>query len=180
MRKIFYGLTIESKLAAEFRAVVEQGQSEYAKSVAWVKPSNLHLTVCFVGYVEDVSITSFYTKFKSALDDLRHFPIKINEIAAFPNTKSNLIAAICEPCISLSKLHSRLTRFCSAMSGSLDSHTFRPHITLGRRKNPDKIVLRPIMTENITVNITEVALYESKTGPNNQDYRVIQRDTLHS
>ena len=98
---------------------------------------------------------------KASLEDLKYFTLEINEIAAFPNTQSNIIAAISEPCMHLSKLHSQLMRFCSAASDSLDSHIFRPHITLGRSKNPGRMIFRPIMIENTTINAT----YYAKSFP---------------
>lgn len=106
-----------------------------AKSVTWVAPDCIHLTMKFLGeqHPDDVP------RVRDALAGIarRFQPLRfdVGGVGAFPHLRAPRIfwmGIAADPKLEL--LHHDLEVACQALGHEVDARAFRPHITLGRVK----------------------------------------------
>ena len=105
--------------------------------VSWVKPSNIHLTLKFLGDVASNQIPSIEDAIRHVVKDQQPFNMKIGSIDAFKNFSQPKvlwfdIATDPTPIVRLTEnLNSSLNRFSSPK----ESRKFIPHLTIARIRN---------------------------------------------
>ncbi len=105
--------------------------------VSWVKPSNIHLTLKFLGDVASNQIPSIEDAIRHVVKDQQPFNMKIGSIDAFKNFSQPKvlwfdIATDPTPIVRLTEnLNSSLNRFSSPK----ESRKFIPHLTIARMRN---------------------------------------------
>ena len=109
------------------------GRFAGSSGLKWVEPSGLHLTLNFVGDVEDREIPNLCTAFARNLDNLDPFPIQLQGMGAFPNFDRPRVLWLGvvegeEPLVELNR------RFRDIIEeyGFVQEKRFTPHVTLAR------------------------------------------------
>ncbi|MEJ2744276.1 MAG: RNA 2',3'-cyclic phosphodiesterase [bacterium] len=104
--------------------------------VRWVKPATLHLTLKFLGYVEEDRIPKIVECMNSASRGCNPFRMRLSSIGAFPNTRNprTIWMGIREESGALKKIAAELERLLSQIGIEPEERPFSPHLTLGRVK----------------------------------------------
>lgn len=104
--------------------------------VKWVKPAAMHLTLKFLGYVEEDWIPRIVESMDSAARGCRPFRMKLSGIGAFPNSKKPRViwVGIREESGALKRLAEELEKLLSGIGLEPEERPFSPHLTLGRVK----------------------------------------------
>jgi len=141
--------------------------------VRWAKKDNLHITLSFIGSINDEEILEICEKIREITKKQEPFSISLNKIIYGPPGKNpRMIWAMGEKSPELAFLRNELERS--------SSKPISPHITLGRIKawQFDKIELeeRPEISKEIFLDfeVSSLELMESelkKTGP---EYTVLE------
>jgi 2'-5' RNA ligase len=148
-----------------------------------VEDENIHLTLRFLGDVEDSLVPSIYR----AVDELSSFGsfvMRVRGLGAFPNTKNPRVVwvGVADGSEILRSMRSALDRGLRGLRVHEDEHAFHPHITIARvrgRSNLD--ILSRYIEENIDLEfglspVTKVVLKKSTLtprGPIYSDLRVV-------
>jgi len=102
------------------------------KSVKWVQPGNIHLTLKFLG---NISISTMHFLFEKLKTDNRFSPfnLTINKIGAFPSLyKPQVIWVGTSGHETLSELAQFVEKSTSMVNNENDSKSFSPHLTIAR------------------------------------------------
>jgi 2'-5' RNA ligase len=57
-------------------------------AVRWVKPNTMHLTLKFLGYIEESRIAQVKESIDAAVKNCRSFQMRLSGIGAFPNVRN--------------------------------------------------------------------------------------------
>lgn len=110
----------------------------YAPLVKWAKPENLHLTLRFLGDIKENDLDELFDAVQDAVELLEPFALEIKNFGAFPNWRHpRVVWAGCgegeEEAIELAGL---VEDACVDLGYDPERRPFRPHLTLGRVKEP--------------------------------------------
>jgi 2'-5' RNA ligase len=140
-----------------------------------VDPSLLHITVQFLGEIDQAQAQLIASSLGPAASSCRSFEIAVEGLGAFPSvSRPQVVWAGCESS-GLAALASR-AREALAAAGFRPDKRFEPHITLGRVKRPpDHSALRKLLESWRdsglgTFRVDEVKLKKSDLAPGGPIY----------
>jgi 2'-5' RNA ligase len=101
--------------------------------VRWVDEENYHVTLAFLGNVEELALDDLAIELDNALTGTGEVSIRVESVALFPYGKRpRLIAAMIASSEELQELQQRVVRAIRRLSIPLEKRRFHPHVTLGR------------------------------------------------
>lgn len=110
----------------------------HAPLVKWVKPDNLHLTLRFLGDVKENDLEELFDALHEDVESLAPFTLEIRGIGSFPNWRHpRVVWAGCgEGADEAVELADTVESLCVDLGYEKEHRSFRPHLTLGRVKQP--------------------------------------------
>lgn len=111
---------------------------EIEAQVSWTKPSNIHLTLKFLGNVEASRIENISKAVGVAARGIRPFEIEISGSGCFPSPRKPRVlwvgfSNMPEP---LKHLHSNIENELARVGFPPETRSFSPHLTIGRIRMP--------------------------------------------
>jgi 2'-5' RNA ligase len=105
--------------------------------ISWTRPSNIHLTLKFLGNVQAARIGSIRLAAERASSTKRQFDLQLGGAGCFPNAKhpNVLWVGVKLPQV-LSDLQRDLEVELEAAGFPKEGRKFAPHLTIGRVRNP--------------------------------------------
>lgn len=103
------------------------------KSVRWVRPENIHLTLRFIGDVSPRHVADLKGALGNAADGIEPFTLELSQPGCFPSRGSPRVLWV-----GLEGDIERLSRLQSSVAeatrqwGKTEDREFHPHLTLGR------------------------------------------------
>lgn len=149
--------------------------------VTWVAPDRMHITVRFIGHVDEGQAG----RIRAALEPPLHaapFPLEIAGVGAFPQTGEPRVVWA-----GLSRGREQLRaveRETSARLGSVgvepEDRPYSPHVTLGRMRAAAGLRVTKLLdglaqTELGTTRVAAITLFESRLSPEGPTYEVLLR-----
>src|SRR5262249_4687873 len=116
------------------------------------------------------------------LKDCSTFQLALGKLEWFPSLKHPTVITLeAGPLDTLTELANRIAEGMRAIYYPISHEKFRGHLTLGRLRYPmrqtfslDRIILPPLPP----IEITEIGLFESKTGEKQQIYTLLSHFNL--
>jgi RNA 2',3'-cyclic 3'-phosphodiesterase len=108
---------------------------EAARSVTWVAPECIHLTMKFLGEQPAEAVLSVRDAIGAVARRYHPQRLSLGGVGAFPHLRAPRIfwmGIAGDPKLEL--LHHDLEIACEALGHEVDARAFRPHVTLGRVK----------------------------------------------
>ena len=150
-----------------------------APELAWVPRDKRHLTLKFLGEVEEASASRLVEAADRAAARQHSIEMRVREVGAFPNFRRARVVWIGveqEPRLEL--LHHDLEVACAELGFEVEGRPFRPHITLARVRAPlpaERLralarAARRVRMEAI-VQVERITLFESTLAPSGARYR---------
>jgi 2'-5' RNA ligase len=125
---------VSIELTKEIRSNLEEIQREFRKlnsRVRWIKAESLHLTLSFLGNIEESQVEVISSKLENISKNHKPFEVDISGISYFGRArKPSSVWAKVEPTDELKSLFEAI---CEGL-GKLEDREFVPHITLSRVK----------------------------------------------
>ena len=118
--------------------VISKELKKMALPVRWVKVDNIHLTILFLGSVDEDTISDIEEKVNVVVKGFSAFKTKLNAVGAFPHWKRPRVIwiGLNGDIGRLSNLRNELQEELKALGFIPEKRPFRPHLTLGRFKGP--------------------------------------------
>lgn len=163
-KKIFIEIAVPEPLR---RRLVQKTVQWQNLPIKWMKEENLHLTVSFIGYVDESVIPDICRKINEVVSDFESFEIVFNNIELGPDASNPRTVWLSgEPSLELGKLNEMIEQ---ALGMRPQKHKeYRPHITLGRIRKIkwDELSEKPNIDEkfNVAITVDSVSVMESKGG----------------
>jgi 2'-5' RNA ligase len=187
-RRIRTFIAVSIDRAVRDRAVALQEKlAEAEVPVNWVEPGNLHLTLLFLGEVDERDLI----KVCRAVEDVcrRHAPftMSIGTTGAFPNTRRPKVlwAGVGDGAEELTAIHEALEPPLLELGCyRREDRPYSPHLTLGRVKGDEGAErLAAVLARNADwhggdVRVTEVLVMSSELGRDGPIYSVMSRAKL--
>lgn len=159
---------------------IEERREDYP-FLKWVHPEDYHITLVFLGFVDESRRNELIEKVKPILSKKQSFSLTLNKLGIFGRRDCPRIfwAGVNES-ESLNGLQKNLFEVCEKLQFSLDKKPFNPHITLARKwgskENFNEEQLISITNEGnqVTFPINEIVLYEThlEKNPKYKEYEV--------
>ncbi|EKE16317.1 MAG: hypothetical protein ACD_11C00020G0022 [uncultured bacterium] len=170
-RKIFIEIGIPSKLRKKLTEKVEKLRE---LPVKWTKPENLHITLMFLGYVDESVIPEICLKVSQTASEAESFDLSFDKIELGPNPdKAQMIWFSGEANDDLKNLYQEIEKELGIFH--IEKKLFRPHITLGKIKKEKWEALKeaPVIQEEFKtfVPVENIFVMGSVSG---QEYEVIE------
>lgn len=164
---------IRKKLAA-FQSVLKKSDAD----VGWVAPENLHITLKFIGNIDEGQVGAIVTIIKETVTHIKPFDLDYTGVGVFPTEKNPRIvfADIVDIAGVLANLHEKLDNRLMALGVEHEDRKFVAHLTLGRirsRRNVTKLIEKLLTFRNVQFgaeNVTQIVLMKSDLSPNGPTY----------
>ena len=173
--RLFIGIILPKEIRDEIYEVMSLFSRNVAK-IKWIAKKNLHLTLKFIGEVDDKEFLAI----EKLLENLnfKSFEVNLNEFGVFPNLMNPKVFWINlfpeKKVIELQqKVDSELLGFISK------DQIFVPHITLGRiklvkKKNELVEEIKETKIEKKRFKINHFCLIESKLSKDGPKYKILK------
>lgn len=104
------------------------------RSVRWVRPESIHLTLKFLGDVPSSRITSISQAVEAACQGFDVFTFELVGLGCFPNPRRPRVlwVGVREPTSVLASLQKAVEQELAEIGFEPENRPFRPHLTLGR------------------------------------------------
>lgn len=121
-------LDVLAKTQGELRDILPRGL------VRWVRREHIHLTLKFLGDIEEAWIGALSEKLLAACASFPPLHLRAEGVGAFPNLRAARVlwAGVFDDSGQLLDLREAIEAACSAAGIPRDTKPFSPHITLGR------------------------------------------------
>ncbi|GAX61268.1 2'-5' RNA ligase [Candidatus Scalindua japonica] len=178
-------MTIRVFIAIEIDSDIKNKLSEYLSKlkrtgadVRWVAPENIHLTLKFIGNIDEEVLTNLNQIINDAASGVRPFSISIGNIGAFPGLKNPRVVYVYvqERGNDLRRIHEKLDKGVERLGIRKESGKYVGHITLGRVKSQRKISkLKNALCSGTDCffgleKVTSLSLIQSKLTPRGPIY----------
>lgn len=164
MIRLFTGIALPPFLYPELAPLRQQ-----APHVAWQPAQKLHITLRFIGEIEDHKTETMGEKLASV--KIPAFRLSLQSVASFFRRRAPSILWLgVEPKEDLVALKAAINAALAELDLPPDSHAaFRPHVTIGKIKPPVKKELADFLEthKNFCTNsfaVKEFSLFESRNG----------------
>ena len=127
--RLFIAVVIPNEIQKKLFSMQNKMPEEVAK-IKWVEEENIHMTLKFLGEVDDEKIDGIKKALSSV--ELKPFECSVKGFGTFPNDNYvKVIWAGIEPAESFMKLHEKIDDALLPLGFGKDSR-FSPHVTIGR------------------------------------------------
>lgn len=141
----------------------------------WIKPENLHLTLCFAGDI-DKRVADDWAAQLAELES-ETFEITITGLYVFGSRQQRSIWAGVSAGEQLAQLHNAHLRAARAAGITCDERRFHPHITLARLHNSNASAIADYLSAQNALDfgsfvVERVALFSARPGRGGGPYAV--------
>jgi len=154
--------------------------------VKWVEAENLHVTLLFLGEVDDREVHQVCRMVADGVREQPAFPMTVGTVGCFPNPRRPRVvwAGVGEGVQPLCTLHDALEEPLTELGYRREERRYTPHITLGRVKSDrptDK--LASALAKNAgwrggETAVREILVMSSELTPQGPIYTVLSRAPL--
>lgn len=173
-RKIYININIADKVKRRLAKAVEKWQD---LPVKWTKEENLHISLFFLGYIDNDVVFEVCRKVRKAVENMEIFDLEFEKICLAPdnNNPQEIRAA--------GKADEKLKDLCETIEKELEifsapKKVFSPHITLGkiRKEKWEELEIKPEVDEkaSFAVGVESVDIMASHFGGGKNDFVLIE------
>jgi 2'-5' RNA ligase len=177
--RLFAAIPLDAAARAYVASAVAVLQRENV-SARWVVPENWHVTLAFLGDVDDAAIPAVKEAFvrgqaSLAQKNITPFSLRLSSIGAFPDLRRPRVLWVGDH-----ETDSSFGAAALAMRAAFSPLGFRfddmamAHVTIGRANGSTP--LRPRLNNAISMPVTRFVLYESARGP--AGVRYVEREEV--
>ncbi len=178
-------------LPDDVRAAVGEAQARLKRAptplkISWTKPENLHITLQFLGYVEEAAVEKIRDALEQVAGRHRAFELVVAGAGAFPNEKRTRVLWVgCrDEAGQLKPLADSVQAAMAPLGFPPDRREFSAHLTLGRVKfpRPDAALTRALDSIKNqafgAMRVEAIHLFQSQLHPHGSIYTKLSSHRL--
>lgn len=137
MTRTFIALEQDESLQRHLSETIRQ-MAHALPRLKWVAPASIHLTLAFLGELDDEQLAKAVQASDLAAQQISPFRYRLAQLGAFGPTRQPRVvwAGVDEPTGKLTRLHRLLSRELEQRGFGVEMRPFSPHLTLARVKEP--------------------------------------------
>lgn len=172
--RLFAGIPVPEPALGELRKVMDHLRRR-DWPVRWARDEGLHLTLKFYGQVGEAQSEQIVATLREAVRDCGPIPMSCAGVGHFPpGRKVQIVWAGVDAPGSLELLQDRIERGSETLGFPLEGRPFRPHITLGRVRQGERLPASALAAapafEEIPFLADRLVLFESRPGAGGSVY----------
>jgi len=182
-------LFIACPVPEEIKNKIADLESEFRVSnadVKWVRPESIHLTLKFLGEVDEDKISEINNKISKAIEGFSVFRAVVEKIGVFPDWKRIRVVwvGIEDGQKELNELSKSVEDKMASIGFKKEKRGFTAHITIGRVRSGrsiDRLIDMVRKKSDISlgaIQISEVLLMQSILRPEGASYKCLERFNL--
>lgn len=186
--RTFIAIDLPKEIKDSLSRLQEQLKTSGA-DVRWVEEQNIHLTLKFLGEVNEKTLEKIINIIEEVTKDKNSFSLRVSSLGAFPKPDYPRViwVGIDEGDKETKEIAKELEEKIADMGIPLENRPFSSHITIGRTRstlNREKLVqnLRTaaenIGKENLTCRVTKITLFKSTLTPRGPIYEALKETSL--
>ena len=171
--RAFIAVVPPKSIRAELGALVRRLRNLDTKDdVRWVTPDAMHITLAFLGQLEESKAAPLTSALEEAVADNAAFELSIGRLGTFGERRRRggaqvIWAGLEGDVVALGELHERVSGAVGHVGLRVESRGFQPHFTLGRVRRGRRWrldVADAPTTPSAMFRVTEVTMMESRLG----------------
>jgi 2'-5' RNA ligase len=175
------------KVIRDRAIALQETLAQSSPDVKWVEPENLHVTLLFLGEVDDRQVPTVCRVVAEHTGQHVQFPMTLERVGCFPNLRRPRILwiGVGEGTQELCALHDSLEPPLMELGCyRREERKYTPHITLGRVRSerpPDTLAAdlqKHAGWRGGEVNVREIQVMSSELTPKGPIYTVLSRAKL--
>jgi len=168
---------------------LQETLADSGTDVKWVEKENLHLTLLFLGEVEDRTLPALCRAVADCCGEHPPFTLGVESVGCFPNPRRPRVvwAGVAAGSAELIALHDALEPpLLDLGCYRREARQYTPHVTLGRvQGDGDTDVLAAALTKQAKwrggeTEVREVCVFSSELRPKGPVYTVLSRAKLRT
>lgn len=183
--RLFIAVELSSEVRGKLSAAQEKFKTSGAR-VKWVRPHQIHVTLKFLGNVDETRVGAIIEAVSAALQPCEPFTVTVAGAGTFPPGRRARVvwAGVNKGDDKLIKLQHTVEDACEKLGFKAEKRVFRPHFTLGRIKSGTG--LRRLLQqmeryrdrEFGRLKVRNVLLIRSKLTPEGPHYTILESFVL--
>lgn len=186
--RTFIALELPGEIKSSLAKLQEELKTSQA-DVKWVEPENIHLTLKFLGEIEEKKLDKINKILEDIAGEKKYFPIRISNLGAFPkiNFPRVIWIGIDKGDEEVKKIAKKLEDGLAEIGIQREDRPFSSHITIGRTKsalNRDKLIqglnnlANKLSEENLEFVVKKITLFKSALTPKGPVYEILRETNL--
>jgi RNA 2',3'-cyclic 3'-phosphodiesterase len=179
--RLFVALDLPDEVRGKLAGAVDACKHLAPQGVRWVRPEGVHITLKFIGHIEDAKLPEFLGALAKVYVD-SPIELDVRGIGFFPNAKRPRVmwcGVIASP--NLRQVAGKVESVLEPLGIARESREFSPHLTLARI-NATPRQMAPLLAaaegfaerQFATMRTTEFHLYESILQRGGAVYRKVE------
>jgi 2'-5' RNA ligase len=185
-KRIFIAIDISEQAREKLTGFTGGLKRDLAKiRVGWEKPEKIHLTLKFLGDIDEDQLSGVKEAAMKAAAGLEPFPVTIENTGCFPSPgKARILwLGVTDQTGNLRKLKEALEEKIAALGFEKETRPFAPHLTIARLREPQRSrelaeAWLQKQFEPVSFEVSAIVIYESKLLPAGSVYSVIETFNL--
>ncbi len=186
MKRCFLAISIPENILEEIVKLKHNMQKETRKldvKIKWVEDKNMHITLKFLGNVDDADINALKNVVEKLVKSKREISCELHGLGFFPNEQNPRVIWVgIDSKNEIEQLAKEVNDLLNEV-GFGRERNFVAHITMGRvkfgrEKRRISEVLKQIRVRKLLFKVNEIRLIESKLTPKGPEYRTIEKFRL--
>ena len=184
MIRAFIAVGIDPKTVERISEATDQLKPSIA-GIRWVPLTNLHLTVKFLGDVEETTIDPIARALRQHIAPFPRFTINAKGLGVFPDVKRPQVLWVGLEGIHVAELASTVETALKPLGFEPEKRGFKPHLTIGRWRQRDKSTAKFIAElerwagyEFGKSEVRNIILFQSMLRPEGARHRPLEKILL--
>jgi len=174
--RTFIALELSEVAKAGILACVDELRDRKVRA-SWARPATIHLTLRFLGDLEESILPSVIEAVERAAAGIAPFEMATSGIGAFPSpARPRVLWSGIDAPDALYELHAALEDELKALGFARERRSFRPHVTLGRLRDSQgslERLLRELPAPEGRTRVESVRVMKSTLAPSGATHDVI-------
>ncbi len=183
MKRVFIAIDISDEARTEAARYIERLRAVSAGArLSWTRPENLHLTMRFLGNVDDAGLDAATNATQLAAEQVSPFRLAISGTGVFPSPRAARVIwlGINDPAGGAGIAYRVLDEGLVTAGFESEKRAFKPHLTLARIKYPrssaDLVKLHLAAGFEVPeFEINEFVIFESRLSPGGSVYTALSK-----
>jgi RNA 2',3'-cyclic 3'-phosphodiesterase len=188
MKRIFIAVDVSADARREAALYIENLRRAFPRlRVGWEREEKLHLTLKFLGDVDDAQLECVTEAVAKAAKKCAKFKLQIVNTGVFPNSRRARVLwlGVRDEDQGLAQLQRILENECKSCGFVREKRRFSAHLTVARLREPENCgALAVAHSERNFVSdefeVSEIVIYQSRLLPGGSRYTVVSKHELRA